>query len=181
MAEKYSLLYSFPVEKGKGFFPVKAIADLTGNLKESAFVEKVEIAAKRKVRLASMRSPSSLSSYVLYAERVTTPMINVFIRGGGRTEHIKPREESIALPISSEMKKIARILITEDGALETLLLLAEDGPTSIDTLVGDVIPQDRLLKVVCELSRCNLVEVSGSVISPTPEATKLVAKILDNL
>ena len=185
MAATPSRLYSyskelFPAGKEETSPLVKALEDITGGLVRPASIERVDLVAKSEVRMAVAKWPS-LPLYVLLAEKVIALTINVIISGGGPAGYIKPRVEAITPAISSDMRKIARVLITEDAALETLLMLAEEGPLDVGTLSREVIPEDRMLRVVSELSRCDLVKVTGKVISLTSEAMKMVVELQKNL
>jgi hypothetical protein len=92
----------------------------------------------------------------------------------------RPRTAAITHPISPEMKAIGRVLITENEALEILLMLDDEGPSCMNTLIKEVIPENRLLKVISELSRCDLVEVIGDKIALTSKGKKIIATLQSN-
>lgn len=98
-------------------------------------------------------------------------VLNIFL-SGITTNVIVSGEEH-----SSYTRKVARILIMVDYALETLLMLADEGPLTIESLGKELVPKENIIKVISELRQCELVESSGNMLSLTPQATKIVASL----
>jgi hypothetical protein len=157
------------------FSQVKTLEDITGSFVKSISIEDVKILSESKIYTAAIRF-QSLPFYVFYSMAVI-PIVNVIIRGGGKADSIKPKVKIVINRISPEMRKLGRVLVTVDGALETLLILADKGTLDMDILIKDVIPEDSLSEVVSKLRQCDLVEINDRVISLTLKAVKIVENL----
>ena len=92
-----------------------------------------------------------------------------------------PSEQGVELvvkPIPREMNDLARLFISESGALETLLFLAEKGASNIDLLVTEVVSEKKILEIISSLSRHDLIKVSNNTVTITSKATNMITKIL---
>ncbi len=161
----------------------KQISEISKTMERDLLsIDKIEVFAKSQVYMSMVKSTYP-PLYLVYTERQTTPTINVFLKEGGQLRAIAPRkiDETAICSVSSEMKELARVFIGEDGALETLCMLASEGPQSFQIVTEEIMPKDGMLRVVSELSRCGLVEVVDDKITLTSRGESLMLNIQAHL
>ena len=113
-----------------------------------------------------------------YSEHTVVPLIlDALIQGGGRSEAVSPQLRGIRYASPPERSRVARVLAALDGALEVLLWLDEEGPLGTEALMDEVVPAHRILEVVSELRRCELVEVSGNSVSLSSDVKKVASEL----
>ena len=142
-------------------------------------ISKIETSANVQTYMAMSKSIYP-PAYFVHTERITVPIVNVFLETGGEVKAIDARkvDDPIICSPSSEMKEIASILIGEDGALATLCMLASEGPQDAQAITKEVMPEKGVLRIISELSKCGLIEIVESKIRLTPRGENLMSRIL---
>jgi len=112
-------------------------------------------------------------------EELANPFANMLVLGGGEANVIET-ESSLTQSELADMRQIGRVLAL-DHTLETLLFLADHGPTGLATLMEQLVPQDKIVKTISELHRIELVEIKENTISPTHKALKISALLREKL
>ncbi len=74
-------------------------------------------------------------------------------------------------------REIARTLVRSQGSLEVLLMLADAGPTDVDNISREAVSPERLLQVVADLSKHDLITVVGNAASLTESGKTVVEKL----
>ncbi|MHC4461820.1 MAG: response regulator [Planctomycetota bacterium] len=72
---------------------------------------------------------------------------------------------------------IARVLVRCAGALEVMLMLADEGPLTGGQLVAEAIEEENLLETIAELRKCDLLEVRRTEVFLTEKGRKVVTKL----
>ena len=137
----------------------------------------IESKLGKDVRVMSFKLPYP-PTYFVFIEKTETPIFNLIIRGGGDIENIKPLKMPFEKEKFNKMKNIASVLIKEKESLELLLFLESEGPSTTSDLVREVVSENRLLRVISELSRCGLVSVCDNVVSLSASANYILNKLL---
>ena len=147
-----------------------------------AEIGKIEIFPRERIYMSTTRSAYP-PLYLIYTERVVAPVINILLQSGGQVRAIDAKEidETVICSVSSEMKKIARVLIAEDGALEILFMLASEGPLDPQILTREIMPANGALRTVSELSKCGLVEVVDGRVTLTSRGENLILNVQTRL
>jgi len=142
-------------------------------------ISKIETSANAQTYMAMSKSIYP-PIYFVHTERVTVPMVNIFLETGGEVKAIDVRkvDDPIICSPSSEMKEIARILIGEDGALATLCMLASEGPQDAQAITKEIMPEKGVLRIISELSKCGLAEVIMDKIKLTSKGENLMSNVL---
>jgi hypothetical protein len=105
--------------------------------------------------------------------------VDVVVPGGGATNTIKT-EVSAGSQGLADSRRIGRLLAL-DYILETLLFLSDKAPVSLRKLTEELIPQDKIVKIMSDLSRNDLVEIHDNFVSLTPKARKITALLREKL
>lgn len=98
------------------------------------------------------------------------------VRRGGEAEMIQPYS-SIFEEDNSKLLTIGQTLLVVDGAIETLLLLFEEGPKSIETLLENSLPNVKLFDLILSLKQCELIMVDKKNISLSLAGSEIAKKI----
>lgn len=90
----------------------------------------------------------------------------------------KSEEKQKRLSIApSESIKIARIFVTEEVSLEVLLMLADEGPQSIEEICNAIPPKEKTIRVLFDLWEYDVISVNGDKVNITPRGHELVSKL----
>ena len=117
----------------------------------------------------------SYRSVVARGRRRLVP--DMVILGGGEPHFINLQTKGMGALDSSDTRGVARVLVNTDHALETLLMLDYAGTLTLDELVEEIIPSDRIGEVLSALSRYDLVRVFVNRVSLTPHAKSLIERM----
>jgi len=86
----------------------------------------------------------------------------------------KPKELSFS-PVES--MQIAKVFVTEETSLEILLMLADEGPKTIEILCNVIPPKKKTIKVLFDLWEFELISLIDSKVNITSPGSKLVSKL----
>jgi hypothetical protein len=119
--------------------------------------------------------------YRVGVRRFNPLQTNMVVPEGGEATAINAESNRSSREGFGDLTQIARLL-SLDYILETLLLVVDQGSSKIK-LIEELVPEDKIIKVMSELRRCDLIEIDDTLISPTPKAIEIVALLrtkLDN-
>ena len=112
---------------------------------------------------------------------VTYELANSIMQQGGHVEAILTRPLFTPERFSQELRTLGQTLMTIDGALETLLLLAEEKCMQVSELVDNVVPEEKLLELISALSRCDLITITKRELSLSQKGAKLADRLKSHI
>ena len=154
---------------------IRKVEEIGGGLNDLGRIEKVSLSFVRGYRTAQAKHASS-EMYFFCIDRVTVPILNVILRGGGQRSSEMLGSSDTFLPVA--LRQIARTFVEEEGALEMLLILGEKGPLLQSQLIAEGIPEGRILRIISELSKSGLITVVDNSVTLTLDAKEMVDRIL---
>lgn len=115
---------------------------------------------------------AEVGTYRISIKGVNPLQTNMVVPEGGEATAINAEPTRQRREDVGDLTQIARLLAL-DYSLETLFLIADQGPLKITNLLEGLGPPEKIIKILSEFRRCDLIEIQDSMVSPTPKAMKI--------